>query len=111
MPASAAMARMVVRSKPSAAKRRRAAARIAALVSSDRREKPMPTSVGQRLLTSRDTFGTLKSTSVGKQPLTKEPDMSELPSSTDVLIVGAGPVGLTLATALQARGVDVVLVD
>jgi 2-polyprenyl-6-methoxyphenol hydroxylase-like FAD-dependent oxidoreductase len=37
--------------------------------------------------------------------------MSELPPSTDVLIVGAGPVGLTLAAALEARGVDVVLVD
>jgi 2-polyprenyl-6-methoxyphenol hydroxylase-like FAD-dependent oxidoreductase len=37
--------------------------------------------------------------------------MVELPRSTDVLIVGAGPVGLTLAAALQARGVDVVLVD
>src|SRR4051812_28700715 len=37
--------------------------------------------------------------------------MSELPRSTDVLIVGAGPVGLTLASALKARGVDVVLVD
>jgi 2-polyprenyl-6-methoxyphenol hydroxylase-like FAD-dependent oxidoreductase len=28
-----------------------------------------------------------------------------------VLVVGAGPVGLTLAASLQARGVDVVLVD
>jgi 2-polyprenyl-6-methoxyphenol hydroxylase-like FAD-dependent oxidoreductase len=37
--------------------------------------------------------------------------MFELPPSTDVLIVGAGPVGLTLAAALQGRGVDVVLVD
>ena len=37
--------------------------------------------------------------------------MSELPRTTDVLIVGAGPVGLTLAAALQARGVDVVVVD
>jgi 2-polyprenyl-6-methoxyphenol hydroxylase-like FAD-dependent oxidoreductase len=37
--------------------------------------------------------------------------MLEVPRSTDVLIVGAGPVGLTLAAALQARGVDVVLVD
>src|SRR4051794_3356779 len=37
--------------------------------------------------------------------------MSELPRSTDVLIVGAGPVGLTLAASLLARGVDVVLVD
>jgi 2-polyprenyl-6-methoxyphenol hydroxylase-like FAD-dependent oxidoreductase len=34
-----------------------------------------------------------------------------LPHSTDVLIIGAGPVGLTLAAALQARGADVVLVD
>ena len=37
--------------------------------------------------------------------------MSELPRTADVLIVGAGPVGLTLAASLQARGVDVVLVD
>jgi 2-polyprenyl-6-methoxyphenol hydroxylase-like FAD-dependent oxidoreductase len=37
--------------------------------------------------------------------------MLEVPRSTDVLIIGAGPVGLTLAAALQARGVDVVLVD
>jgi 2-polyprenyl-6-methoxyphenol hydroxylase-like FAD-dependent oxidoreductase len=34
-----------------------------------------------------------------------------LPHTTDVLIVGAGPVGLTLATALEARGLDAVLVD
>jgi 2-polyprenyl-6-methoxyphenol hydroxylase-like FAD-dependent oxidoreductase len=37
--------------------------------------------------------------------------MSELPRTTDVLIAGAGPVGLTLAASLAARGVDVVLVD
>jgi 2-polyprenyl-6-methoxyphenol hydroxylase-like FAD-dependent oxidoreductase len=37
--------------------------------------------------------------------------MLELPSRTDVLIVGAGPVGLTLAAALKARGVDAALVD
>jgi 2-polyprenyl-6-methoxyphenol hydroxylase-like FAD-dependent oxidoreductase len=37
--------------------------------------------------------------------------MFELPRRTDVLIVGAGPVGLTLAAALMARGVDAVLVD
>jgi 2-polyprenyl-6-methoxyphenol hydroxylase-like FAD-dependent oxidoreductase len=37
--------------------------------------------------------------------------MSELPRTVDVLIVGAGPVGLTLAAALQARGVDAVLVE
>ena len=35
----------------------------------------------------------------------------ELPETTDVLIIGAGPVGLTLATALVAKGVQVVLVD
>jgi 2-polyprenyl-6-methoxyphenol hydroxylase-like FAD-dependent oxidoreductase len=37
--------------------------------------------------------------------------MSELPSTTDVLVVGAGPVGLTLAASLEARGVDVVVLD
>lgn len=37
--------------------------------------------------------------------------MSELPRTTDVLVVGAGPAGLTLAASLQARGVDVVLLD
>ncbi|HEX2102048.1 MAG TPA: FAD-dependent oxidoreductase [Solirubrobacteraceae bacterium] len=37
--------------------------------------------------------------------------MSQLPHTADVLVVGAGPVGLTLAAALEARGVDVVLVD
>src|SRR3954451_9737508 len=37
--------------------------------------------------------------------------MLELPRTTEVLIVGAGPVGLTLAASLRARGVDVVVVD
>jgi 2-polyprenyl-6-methoxyphenol hydroxylase-like FAD-dependent oxidoreductase len=37
--------------------------------------------------------------------------MSELPSTTDVLVVGAGPAGLTLAAFLEARGVDVLLLD
>ena len=32
-------------------------------------------------------------------------------TSTDVLIVGAGPVGLMLAGALQRRGIDHVLID
>ncbi|MBO2458070.1 FAD-dependent oxidoreductase [Actinomadura violacea] len=35
----------------------------------------------------------------------------ELPGRTDVLVVGAGPVGLTLATALVRAGVEVVLID
>lgn len=34
-----------------------------------------------------------------------------LPTRTDVLIVGAGPAGLALATALAEQGVDAVLLD
>lgn len=34
-----------------------------------------------------------------------------LPAGTDVLIVGAGPVGLTAAASLMAKGADVVLID
>ncbi|MDL4770969.1 MULTISPECIES: FAD-dependent monooxygenase [Thermomonosporaceae] len=34
-----------------------------------------------------------------------------LPTSADVLIVGAGPAGLALAAGLAARGVDAVVVD
>ncbi|ARQ70587.1 hypothetical protein CAG99_18605 [Streptomyces marincola] len=34
-----------------------------------------------------------------------------LPSSTDVLIVGAGPTGLALASALRTMGVDHLLID
>lgn len=34
-----------------------------------------------------------------------------LPTSTDVLIVGAGPTGLALAIALQTAGVDHLLID
>jgi 2-polyprenyl-6-methoxyphenol hydroxylase-like FAD-dependent oxidoreductase len=34
-----------------------------------------------------------------------------LPGRTEVLIVGAGPAGLTLACALAARGTDFVLID
>ncbi|ADD43085.1 FAD-dependent oxidoreductase [Stackebrandtia nassauensis] len=37
--------------------------------------------------------------------------MPTLPTETDVLIVGAGPVGLTLATALAQNGVQATLVD
>src|SRR4051794_36727031 len=36
---------------------------------------------------------------------------STLPTETGVLITGAGPTGLTLACALVAQGVDVVLLD
>jgi len=34
-----------------------------------------------------------------------------LPASTDVLIVGAGPTGLTLAIALKQAGIDYLLID
>ena len=36
---------------------------------------------------------------------------SKLPSSTDVLIVGAGPTGLALASALRVQGIDHVIID
>src|ERR1700749_1994575 len=35
----------------------------------------------------------------------------EFPTSTDVLIVGAGPTGMTLATSLKQLGVDCVVVE
>lgn len=37
--------------------------------------------------------------------------MNDLPSTADVLVVGAGPVGLTLAAALVARGIRAVVLD
>jgi len=37
--------------------------------------------------------------------------MSALPSSTDVVIVGAGPVGLALAGVLASEGISLVIVD
>jgi 2-polyprenyl-6-methoxyphenol hydroxylase-like FAD-dependent oxidoreductase len=37
--------------------------------------------------------------------------MNELPGQTDVLVVGAGPVGLTVATSLAGHGHDVTVVD
>jgi 2-polyprenyl-6-methoxyphenol hydroxylase-like FAD-dependent oxidoreductase len=42
---------------------------------------------------------------------THQPEISHLPTITDVLIVGAGPAGLTLACALAAQGVRYVLLD
>src|SRR6266498_5017561 len=37
--------------------------------------------------------------------------MSELPARTEVLVVGAGPVGLTVAASLAGRGHGVTVVD
>jgi len=34
-----------------------------------------------------------------------------LPDTTDVLVVGAGPTGLTLALALATRGVSCAVID
>jgi 2-polyprenyl-6-methoxyphenol hydroxylase-like FAD-dependent oxidoreductase len=40
-----------------------------------------------------------------------QPEISDLPTRTDVVIVGAGPTGLTLACALAAQGVDYLILD
>jgi 2-polyprenyl-6-methoxyphenol hydroxylase-like FAD-dependent oxidoreductase len=51
-------------------------------------------------------------TDVGHQTLTySEAKMTKLPATADVVIVGAGPTGLTLAASLTAGGADVVLLD
>src|SRR4051812_27307771 len=71
----------------------------------------MPTSVGQQVLTLIGGGANVKSTSVGKRRTSRVEGRTMLPSSTDVLIVGAGPVGLTTATVLAARGLDVTVVD
>jgi 2-polyprenyl-6-methoxyphenol hydroxylase-like FAD-dependent oxidoreductase len=38
-------------------------------------------------------------------------ELPDLPSKTDVLIVGAGPTGLALAAELRRRGIETVIVD
>src|SRR5438045_186911 len=45
------------------------------------------------------------------QRLLANGDRRMLPAQTDVLIVGAGPTGLTLAAALQQAGVGHLLID
>jgi 2-polyprenyl-6-methoxyphenol hydroxylase-like FAD-dependent oxidoreductase len=51
-------------------------------------------------------------TDVGHQTLTySEAKMTKLPATADVVIVGAGPTGLTLAASLTAGGADLVLLD
>jgi cation diffusion facilitator CzcD-associated flavoprotein CzcO len=37
--------------------------------------------------------------------------LSDLPDRTDVLVVGAGPAGLTMAVSLVQLGVDCVVID
>lgn len=44
-------------------------------------------------------------------PLTRLRTMSERPTKTDVLIIGAGPTGLALACQLIRYGIDFVIVD
>ena len=34
-----------------------------------------------------------------------------LPTTTDVLVIGAGPTGLTVAVSLAGRGLDVTVID
>jgi 2-polyprenyl-6-methoxyphenol hydroxylase-like FAD-dependent oxidoreductase len=54
----------------------------------------------------------LKSTVVGKQSLALEDTVTTtLPTTTDVLVIGAGPTGLTLAIGLAQSGHDVTVVD
>jgi 2-polyprenyl-6-methoxyphenol hydroxylase-like FAD-dependent oxidoreductase len=43
--------------------------------------------------------------------MSRPAEPSPLPAATDVLVVGAGPTGLTLACVLASRGVPFVLVD
>jgi 2-polyprenyl-6-methoxyphenol hydroxylase-like FAD-dependent oxidoreductase len=42
---------------------------------------------------------------------THQPELFHLPTQTDVVIIGAGPTGLTLACALAAQGVKYVIID
>ncbi|WP_425532395.1 FAD-dependent oxidoreductase [Aquabacter sediminis] len=44
-------------------------------------------------------------------PTTAPPTVPSQPLATSVLVVGAGPVGLTLALDLAARGIDVTVVE
>src|SRR6185312_11196675 len=109
MLASAAIARMVARSKPDWANRSLAAAKITALVSAE--DLRMPTSVCQRLLTRRkEPEHTYANKRWHNYPDGRK-DIMNSTYDTDVLIVGAGPTGLTLAVSLVSRGISTTLVD
>src|SRR5258708_1977356 len=101
--ASAAIARMVARSNPDSANRCLAAARITALVSAD--DLRMPTSVGQQPLTYRKSR---RIVDANKRWHSVEGDEMY---DNDVLVVGAGPSGLTLAASLVKRGIATTVVD
>src|ERR1700754_3164378 len=100
MLASAAVARMVARSKPDSANRSLAAARITALVSAE--DLRMPTSVCQQLLTLHIRRRIVMPTTVGIRIEGVEMNTTH---DTDVLVIGAGPTGLTLAVSLVKRGI------
>jgi 2-polyprenyl-6-methoxyphenol hydroxylase-like FAD-dependent oxidoreductase len=56
-------------------------------------------------------IGTLITDALTRKGSTPMNNKQELPRSTDVLIVGAGPTGMTLATSLKQLGVDCVVID
>src|SRR3954469_25119467 len=94
--ASAAIARMVARSYPSAANRSRAASRIAARVASDRRGR----------------VASVTSTIVGQQMLAYDVNSCWPPGvDMDVIVVGAGPTGLLLAGDLAAAGISFTVLE
>src|SRR5215210_6684057 len=101
--ASDAIARIVARSNPDSANFCLAAAKMTAFVSTD--DRRMSTSVGQQLLTLPSHARIVMPTSVGLE--SKETKMYD----TDVLVVGAGPSGLTLTASLVKRGVSTTVVD
>src|ERR1700712_754285 len=100
-PASAAIARTVDRSNPWAAKPRRAAARTASRAGCDRAVNATTERYNKRWQTWDGALPSM-TTVVGQRLVVF---VMELPTRTTVLVSGAGPVGLALATRLSAGGV------